>query len=263
MKKQPVRIFAPFLILVVASLACGTSPAPLATETPEPTATLAPTATNTPEPTPTFTDTPDLAATQAVAATAAAEEASAQFRDEMAMYEISTDEGALGWGQDEPITLTLNGVDDLEYLQIADGLSAGDFVIKTDITWNTESLIYCGLVFRADSRFDDGEHYEFWFLRFSGLPYWEISFWDGYDFIATASNGTHSSSALDQANGATNQIIIVAEEYAFTVFINGARQGKYVDFNSLASEGAFGLAAYHDTGESTCEFENTAIWVYR
>jgi hypothetical protein len=245
------------------SLACSSPFQPAATETPVPSATLAPTATDTPEPTPTFTATPNRAATQAAESTAMAEEVIAQFQSEMSEYEISTDTGYLGWVQDAPITVTLNGVNDLEYQAMANGLEAGDFILRTNITWNTQSLIYCGLVFRADSRFEEGEHYEFWFLRFSGLPVWEIQFWDGMDFIATASNGEHSSSALDQANGATNQIIIVAEDFAFTVFINGVRQGKYFDFNSLRSNGQFGLAGFHDTGNSTCRYEDTVIWVYR
>ena len=259
MDHRLTRLFFPIVIVIIISLACTSPLQPAATTTPEPSATPIPTDTATPDPTPTFTSTPDRAAE----ATAAAQVVIDQFRAEMGDHDISTDSGHLGWVQDMPIKLNLVGGDGLEYRTLAAGMEAGDFILKTDITWNNlgDAVINCGLVFRADSRFNDGERYEFWIRRFSGLPLWEIQFWDGMEYVATS--GTHISDALNQANGATNQIIIVAEDNAFTIFINGILQMKVNDPNSLRSDGQFGVVGSRNTGNLSCEFENSIIWVTR
>jgi len=57
-------------------------------------------------------------------------------RSEMSEYEISMDSGYLGWVKMRR-SRNLNGVNDLEYQAVADGLEAGDFILRTDITWNT------------------------------------------------------------------------------------------------------------------------------
>ncbi|MBN2388727.1 MAG: hypothetical protein JXB85_17050 [Anaerolineales bacterium] len=266
MKHRAVLIVWSLLALALLNAGCN-SPAELlpflnaATETPTNTPTPVPTATNTPMPT--ATSTPDHAATRAAQSTARAVQILEEFKEAMDDLDIATDTGQLGWAQEEPITIRLSGASDLAYERLADGLEASDFIIQTDIVWSTESMIQCGIIFRADARFDRGKHYEFWFLRFSGLPLWEISFWEGFEYIASSSNGARSSSAIDQRNNANNQITIVAVDNEFTVYINEIRQGRYFDYSDLADTGTFGVAGFQDARRSTCVYENTVIWVYR
>ena len=248
-------------ILLFATAGCTSPGTPAATEIPLPSAT--PAATPTSEPTPTFTPTPDRTATQAAEATAAADEDIARFRSEMSEYGISTDSGHPGWVHEAPVMLVVSGYQDLEHHAVVPDLETSDFILRTDVTWESNNAIQCGIVFRAAPEFEEGERYGFWFLRQSGRKLWEIQFWDGNAYLASASNGVRYSSDINLDNGGTNQILLVAEEYTFTVYINGVRQGEFHDHNSLATTGRFGFAAYHYAGDSTCTFANTVIWVYR
>lgn len=259
MDHRLTRLFFPIMIAIIISQACTSPLQPAATATPEPSATPTPTDTATPEPTPSFTSTPGRAAK----ATSAAQVVIDQFRAKMGDHDISMDNGHLGWVQDTPIGLNLVGGDGLEYRTLADGMEAGDFILQTDITWNAlgDAVIYCGLIFRADSQFNDGEHYEFRVSGNSRPLVWEIQFWDGMEYVATS--GRQFYDAPNQANGTTNQIIIVAEDNAFTIFINGVLQMKVNDPNNQRSDGQFGVFGSHNIGNLSCEFENTIIWVYR
>lgn len=246
------------LVLILLLAGCSTPLQPVATTTPGPSATQIPTDTSTPDPTPTFTSTPDRVAI----ATNAAEVVINQFRAEMGDHGISTESGYLGWVQDTPIKLNLVGGEGVEYRILADGLETGDFILKSDITWNAlgDLWITCGLAFRAGSQLNDGEHYEFQMVGNTPMPAWEIKFWDGMKFVATS--GGQSSGALNPASGATNQVIIVAEGNDFTMLINGEVE-RVNDPESRRSGGRFGVFGSHNTGNLSCEFENTIIWVYR
>jgi hypothetical protein len=112
-------------------------------------------------------------------------------------------------------------------LEIDDELSAGDFVFKSDVTWEATGWMYCGAVFRSEPNILKGKQYQFYFLRFSGLPIWYLDvFENGSDYLGTVSK-EQSSDAIDMANGAVNQFVLVAEGEKFTVYFNGQRQGRF------------------------------------
>ena len=250
------------LILAAAGCAPAATPTP-APPTPTPTPTFAPTSTPTPVPTNTPTATPNATATQAALATAQAEQLSASVKSELEALEIPVDTGSLAYYQPEPqfIELTEHQQALVADLPSSEGLSASDFVLSTDITWDTPGLATCGFVFRSEGSLVDGASYLFQILRLSGAPGWDIEYWkDG-----TWQNSPvppSASSAIEQANGATNHIVLVAEGEKFTMYINGVRQGSYYDYSKQRLNGTFEFSAWQDSGNSTCTFENTAVWVY-
>jgi hypothetical protein len=157
MKRVP--LFS-FLVLVLVSVACaGSAPEPTPTVTPEPpTATLLPTETATPKPT--ATSTPDRAATAAVEATQIAGDVQAELGELLGDSGIPYEEGKLAWQQSERMEVNLRGPDG-RFLPFAEGVKGKNFIVKSDVTWNATGILVCGVIFRSEPNFRDGDQYNF------------------------------------------------------------------------------------------------------
>jgi hypothetical protein len=75
--------------------------------------------------------------------------------------------------------------------------------------------------------------------------------------------GLKYATAIKLQNGATNNIIIIAEGNKFTVYINSQRIGTFYDYSSLRIDGRFAFAAMQETGVSTCKFDNSWVWLLK
>jgi hypothetical protein len=249
-------------VMLVISSACNTStPAP--TATPVPTLTSAPTNTSTPVPTNTVvpTATPDQLATESAQATQAAELAKKQVNEDLKAIDMSVETGELGYYQVEPHIIKMDTYGESFYSKFAEDLVAADFILKSDITWKSEGLVGCGIIMRSDSDFKNGKQYLLQYMRFSGLPAWDIEYANNNEIKSIVTQRVRFSDALKMENGASNQFIIVVEGNTFTVYINGVKQGKYYDYGNQTSEGRFGFLSWQEAGPSTCQFENTWIWL--
>jgi len=253
------------LVISVWLTGCGAIPGfnptatatftPLPTNTPEP--TLTPTPTHTPTPVP--TSTPDVEATQAAQATQTAKDVLAEL-DESLGEESGIDYaiGQLLWQQTDEARIQLAGPD-YDYAEIDDGPTAGNFIFKSDVTWEATGLISCGAIFRSEPNIEQGKQYLFSFLRFSGLPAWRIEV-DQFGRFLNSPTDIRFSDALDLDNGATNQFILVVRDNEFTLYLNRNREGRYFDYSSQRSEGTFAFFASQASGDGTCSFENSWIW---
>jgi hypothetical protein len=47
------------------------------------------------------------------------------------------------------------------------------------------------------------------------------------------------------------------------VFLNGVRQGKYYDTSKQRTEGYFAVLGQQDSGDGSCEYENTYVWALK
>ncbi len=262
--------FVLFLFVLILSIACSTSPSMgglFATETPTPTSTFTPTATSTPTETPTPTSTatatPNATATAAFRATETAggvlAELEALITDEKDT-DIDYKSGYLAWKQKDPVSITLNQPGG-EYYDIPK-LKLANFIMKSDVTWDTTGLILCGTMFRSDADFEKGRQYQFIYLRMSGTPAWAIQFHE-FGYFKNTISDVRFSSALNLDNGATNQFVLVANNEVFTVYINGVRQGRFYDNSQQATNGGIAFVAFEDSGKSTCQFENSWIWALK
>ena len=232
---------------------------PAPTNTPEPTATPLPTAT--PTLAPTATATPDLAATQTAQAAQAAEQAKADFQKELDKIGQTLPPGSLGWLQTESQSIEMDGGKQWIYDPFAKDLVANDFILTTDITWeSTGGLAVCGFYFRSEPNFEEGEQYLFEMLRLSGLPGWDISLWE-YGQLKKAITKMRTAGAIDQGQGATNHVIFIAEDGQFTLYINDERIGQFVDYTESRSDGYFAFDAWQEFGKTTCTFDNTRVWL--
>lgn len=257
MKK--ISYFALLTFLLLSS--CGKLPSAAApTSTALPTHTAPPTASPTPVPTNTSTPTatPDIQATAAISATLAANEVIRDLDKVLEDTDIPYKEGRLVWQQEDSFRIEMNGPDH-GILEIDDKLTAGDFILKSDVTWDATGLLLCGAIFRSEPNLEEGKQYQFLFLRFSGLPAWAIEVHE-FGQYRNSPTKTKFSDALDLGNGATNQFMLVVQDDHFTLYLNKARQGTYYDYSKQRAEGSFGFLGIQQSGEGSCEFENSWVW---
>lgn len=251
------HILITLLMLTFLVNACGIS----ATEEPTPTSTpLPPTSTPTPSATPTLvpTATPDKAATVAAKATQAADEVRAELDVILAGEELNYQDGRLLWQQETPLFVDMVGPQGM-YQEFAEGEVVKNFILKSDVTWEATGILVCGFFFRSEKDFREGKQYEFVYLRLSGAPAWAINF-NEFGYSKNSPTRVKYSSAVDLTNGATNELVLVANQGEFTVFINGIRQGKYYDYSEQSKEGMFAIIGSQDSGEGRCQYDNTFVW---
>lgn len=249
-------------LLLLATLACGAPsavPEPTATliepsDTPEPTDTPVPTDTPTQLP----TSTPDVAATAEVRATESAADVLSELDSLLGDGDIPYMDGHLAWQQDTSMDVKLRGPDS-KVLGVGNDLTAGNFILKSDVTWEATGILICGAVFRSEPNLEQGKQYQFLYLRLSGLPVWTIEVHEFGRFKNSPTN-TKSSNALDLGNGSTNQFVLVVQDDSFTVYINGVRQGRYFDYSNQRISGSLGFMGSQDSGEGACDFENSWVW---
>lgn len=246
------------LLLLNACALPGLSPVvtstPQPTNTAEPTFTPLPTETSTPEP----TATPDVPATTAAKATDSAAGVMAELDKYLKNSDVPYKDGHLLWQQTKLFSIKLSGPSH-EIQQIEEEITAGNFIFKSDITWEASGLMICGTVFRSEPDVQKSAQYQFVYLRLSGLPAWAIEFHEFGRYVNSPSD-TRTSGAVDLANGATNTVIVVAQDESFEVYINRTREGKYFDYSKQRMEGTFGFLASQDSGKGSCEFENSWVW---
>jgi len=235
---------------------------PTATLVP-PTATSTPESTDTPEPTATATSTPDKTATALAEATQAAEVIIGEIGKELETVGLSADTGYLLWAQDEPVAVDLDEYQEWTNDPFAEGLPASDFVLKSDITWeSTSGLITCGFFFRSEKNIDEGKQYVYEMIRLSGAPQYAISFMEYGQYQKSISN-VHTNSAIQQEQNSTNKVVLIAEGEKFTLYINDIRAGSFFDYSKSMLEGFFAYSAWQESGESTCTFADTWVWALK
>jgi len=248
------------LLVPILITACGNiaivelTPTSAPTNTPAPTLTPLPTDTATPLP----SATPDITATAAAKATESADAILAELDNLLADTEIPYKEGHLAWQQTEPLTIKLTGPDD-QLLPVDDELTAGNFILKSDVTWTASGIIICGAVFRSEPDLQIGKQYQFTFLRLSGLPAWTISVFE-FGNYKNSPTDVKFSGALDQGNAATNEFVLVAQDDQFNLYINQNREGRFFDYSKQRTQGSFGFLGLQDSGDGSCEFENSWVW---
>jgi hypothetical protein len=276
----PTKLLIPGLALVAllfASLGCGlaaSQPTPIPPLTPMPppteTATALPTATQTitpspqPSPTPTATitpsRTPQLTKTAEARAAKTASAMAKRIVDDLEPLGLNIDQGRLGWFQTRQEEIDLYEPKVYYVLSPDQTLTAANFIFSSEITWESSGgLAGCGLVFRVDGDLIRGKQYHLLTIRLSGFPGWDIEYWKDGLWQSTLNGRAMTSKAIDQSQGSTNQIVLLADGGTFTVYANGERLGRVM--GPALKEGKLGFIGFQDSGTTTCLFDNSWIWV--
>lgn len=266
------------VVLLIPSLGCGLTAAPLtptptatslpsetATALPSPTQTITPsplpsetpipTSTLTPSPTPMWTETAEAHASET------ADFITSQITGDLEPLGLAIDQGGqLGWFQTEQAEIDMYDPNTY-YVQSPDpSLTAANFIFSSEITWESSGgLAGCGLVFRVSGDLIRGEQYHLLTIRLSGFPGWDIERWKDGNWQSTLNGRVMTNKAIDQSQGSTNKVVLVADGGIFSVYANGERLGRVLGPN--LKEGKLGFIGFQDSGTSTCTFDNSWIWV--
>ena len=182
-------------------------------------------------------EAPATAVSDAAAATqAAAQAADAQVQavtatavapilSELPQYNVDPNAGRVAWIH-PPLELYTEGYMQFDYGNIFLGTVAEDFVVSSDITWNTRfGTAACGFVLRSDGNEEAFNQYLVMATRggngrviFSTMAEGEVL--DGYDLYAYGLDPE-----FDWRNDTTNRLTVVGRGNEFTVFTNGTQLG--------------------------------------
>ena len=190
--------------------------------------------------------------------TAAAQTVLDELDELLGDTDIPYQNGHLEWQQEKPLMVSLKGPS-WDYVEVDDDLVGKNFILKTDVTWEASGIIICSAIFRSEPNLEQGKQYKFSYLRLSGLPAWEIDVFE-YGRPQNSPTKTQFSDAIDLHNRATNQVVLVARDEQFNLYINGVHQGRYFDYSKQRMEGVFGFSADQDSGEGSCNYENSWVW---
>ena len=247
--------------IVAAAEVDTATPLAAPTNTPRPTNT--PTATSTPTPTntptPTDTPTPDLTATaQAqIAATAAAQ--TALIDVELQKYGLSTNEGHLGWMHD-PLSIKVDTYMEMRSEVDYPDLSVADFVLQSDITWEgTGGFAGCGFVLRSEPDFEKGAQYQLALIRLAFRPLWDIEYYKYGNYQYNVTGTLLDAPVLNDQSGDTNRLTAIVQGNKITTYANGEKLGSFTD--GKLSQGGVAFLAWQNSGETTCTFTNSWLWV--
>jgi len=232
-------------------------PTATATFTPVP-----PTATPTAiPPTVTPSPTPNLTATEQARATQTAAPIIAMIESELQKYDLSTNEGHLGWLHD-PLTIKTNSYLEIRAQTDYPDVVASDFVLQTDVTWNTSTgFAGCGFLLRGGPDLEEGKQYRVHMIRLQGLPLWDLEYYKNGKFQKNVTGDILSASALNSKQGSTNHVTIIVQGNKIAVYANGDRLGVFTDNN--ITEGGVAFVALQESGETTCTFTGAWLWILK
>jgi hypothetical protein len=195
-------------------------------------------------------------AAEEAAATAAAEE---PIRAELSTYGVDPSEGRLGWIH-PPVTLDIEGYLVSDSANQYAATVAADFVMASDITWNTSTGISgCGFALRSDGNEEAPNQFMVLATRAGNGT---IFFFEQADGDVSRQENVATGGIDDSfgwQNDTTNRIAVVGRGPTISVYTNGV---LIKDFDASAYDKGFvAMVALSESGRTVCEFNNTWLWV--
>jgi hypothetical protein len=145
---------------------------------------------------------------------------------ELPQYGLDAASGQVGWVHD-PLTLELTGFHDFDYGNDHMNVTAADFVLAADITWDTQyGGSGCGFMFRSDGDKNKPNQYMVVATRFA----------NGHVIFSALSDGELANihefyprdddRSFDAQNGTTNRLAVVARGNLIEIYTNGVKIGE-------------------------------------
>jgi hypothetical protein len=221
----------------------------LPSNTPKPTATAIPTSTVTPTITPTPTVTPNATATQQVEQFAAKVK---QYHD--AGY-VSTTDGSYDYLGDISYSWAEIGY----YNWHKTKFSPTDFIIKSEVTWNSASAAAdssgCGFVFRIQSNQD---HYMF-YLSLKGYVEAATNVGNRWNPLGRGSFGI-------AAQRGTATVTLIVEGSTFRALVDDKLVKAFTGLAGKLTTGDLAYTVLSGTNKgygTSCDFKNTELWTIK
>lgn len=152
-------------------------------------------------------------------------QAAAPIQRELPRYKVDPELGLLAYIH-PPMTLDVDEFQSIDYASNFPGVIAADFVLSSDITWNTQfGTSGCGYLFRSDGNQDKPSQYMALITRgatghviFLVLDEGDLA--AGYDIYPRTEDPT-----FDWHNDTTNEFTIVGRGSLFDIYTNGHKVG--------------------------------------
>ncbi len=145
---------------------------------------------------------------------------------ELALYGLDGSSGKVGW-MHNPLTLDVSGYQEMAYGNDYMNVTAKDFVLASDITWNTQyGDSGCGFMFRSNGDQQNPNAYMLIATRFANGRVIFTAVADGdlaniHDFYPK-----DTDRSFQWENDTTNRFAIVARGNLIEIYTNGAKIGE-------------------------------------
>jgi hypothetical protein len=145
---------------------------------------------------------------------------------ELPSYGLNGSSGRIGWIHD-PLTLEIRGYQEFTYGNDFMNITAANFVLAADITWNTQyGDSGCGFMFRSNGDQQKPDQYMVIATRFAEGHVIFTALDDGelanmHDFFPKSEDRS-----FDWQNGTTNRIAIVAQDNLIEIYTNLIKIGE-------------------------------------
>lgn len=222
MQRNKLVIFP--LIVIMISLACGTSGNDASTESTIEAISAQVRATGTASAAQ-GAQAPQALDTSSDSLTATAV-AFAPILATLPKYGVDPSEGRIGWVH-PPVSLDASGYHHFEYVNYYIGTLAQDFVISADITWNTVgSTSGCGFVMRSDGNENALDQYVAIITRVASGHFLFSTMSDGEVVTGRDIYARYTDKTFRWENDTTNRLTIVGRGNRFWVYTNDTLIGE-------------------------------------
>lgn len=198
--------------------------------------------------------------TSSAAATATAV---APFLAELPAYGVDPAQGRMAWIH-PPVTIQASGYLSYTYANQNIATVAQDFVLASDITWNTRfGTAGCGYVLRSDGD-QEGDYDQYIALVIRGGS-GELFFTIMQDGEVVRNEITDINiNRLDPSfqwqNDTTNRFAVVARGNTFSFYSNGSHVGDVTP--SIAFDRGFvAFVGLNESGTTTCQYNRAFLWL--
>lgn len=202
-------------------------------------------------------------ATSNTSSAAATATAVAPFLAELPAYGVDPAQGRMAWIH-PPVTIQASGYLSYTYANQNIATVAQDFVLASDITWNTRfGTAGCGYVMRSDGD-QEGDYDQYIALVIRGGS-GELFFTIMQDGEVVRNEITDINiNRLDPSfqwqNDTTNRFAVVARGNTFSFYSNGSHVGDVTP--SIAFERGFvAFVGLNESGTTTCQYNRAFLWL--
>ena len=146
---------------------------------------------------------------------------------ELPRYGIDPGDGYVAW-MHPPVTIALEGYQQTGYANDFQNITAGDFVMASDITWHSgNSLFGCGFMFRSDGNTNKPNQYTVFITRTASGYLAFMSMADGEIANFTTFFPKNEDKSFSWFEDATNRLAVVARGNMLNLYTNGILIGQF------------------------------------
>jgi hypothetical protein len=145
---------------------------------------------------------------------------------ELPIYGVSPLDGHVAWIHN-PLTLDLNGYTQKGYANDYPAITAADFVLVSDITWNTlAASAGCGFLFRSNGNKTSPSQFMVYISKYANGTVYFTATLDGNIANSQVFYALSKDKSFHWLNDSTNRLAVVARGTLLDIYTNGVMVGE-------------------------------------